>query len=97
MTNDMNLGPYVSLLRRFIAGDISANEFEGRYLRTFKEDLTRRPRRIYDTLDRLFGDVDAFVADDDLRDDGDLDESGLLASARRTLSDLEHLEPRQTL
>ncbi len=92
MEDRFRIAPYLCLLRSFLCGEIGASEFEDLYLRTFKNDPASRPREVFLVLDRLFGDVDAFVADDDLRDEEDLDEAGLLAAAGRALSDLERFE-----
>lgn len=86
------IAPYLALIRAFVAGEVGTNEFEGQYLQMFKSDETVRPRRIFRVLDHLFADVDAFVIEDDLREEGDLDEQGLLAAARRALDDLEAFE-----
>lgn len=72
----------------FVDGSIGAQQFERDYLALFKGDQIRRSEREFLLLDQLFADVDAFVADPALRDEGDLDAEQLLASARRTLAEL---------
>ena len=92
MDDRFSLAPYLSLLRAHVGGQITSADFEARYLRAFKEDMTQRPNELYVLLDRLFADVDAFVGEDDLRDQGDLDESELRAATLQTLTALERFE-----
>lgn len=73
--------PYVDLIDQFLSGGCSAIEFETEYLRVFTDDDAERPDKVFRVLDRLFAEVDAFVADPELRDEGDLDEEGLRAAA----------------
>lgn len=84
-----DLRVYVQLLGEFLDQTMGAEEFERRYLALFKGDQARRPQREFLVLDRLFADVDAFVADPALRDEGDLDVEELLAAARRALHALQ--------
>ncbi len=77
MEDRYGLRPYLDLIDDFLTGRVSATEFEGRYLQVFKADSARRPDRVFEVLDRLFADVDAFVAEPQLRDEGDLDEEAL--------------------
>jgi hypothetical protein len=82
--------PYLDLLDLFLAGGITADEFETRYLRRYKADDTRRPDKVFTVLDGLFADVDAYVGDPTLRDPGDLDAEQLrecAAVARRRLAE----------
>lgn len=54
---------YGKLLQRFIQGDLSADEFQLRYLDMFKQEGGRLSEPLFELLDRLFGDVDAFCGD----------------------------------
>jgi hypothetical protein len=69
--------PYLDLIDDFLASRTAATEFESRYLRLFKTDSVRRPDRVFQVLDELFADIDSFVSDPELRDEGDLDEAAL--------------------
>ncbi len=89
MADRYALSQYLDLMDEFLSGRASAAEFEERYLKKFKADSFRRPRRIFDVLDRLFAEVDSYVADPSLRDPGDLDDEMLIdrvAHARERLS-----------
>lgn len=54
---------YISLLQRFIQGDLPADEFQLQYLNMFKQETRRLSGPLFELLDRLFGDVDAFCGD----------------------------------
>ena len=71
------LTPYRNLLSSFVIGKISATDLENQYFSLYKNDTTLFPDEEFFILDKLFGDIDAFVADPDLRDENDLDEEGL--------------------
>ena len=51
----------------------------------YDEDQTDIPAFAWRALNELFLDTDAYCADPDLRDENDLDEKQLLASAQRAL------------
>ena len=59
--------PYGILVRLFVDGRITAEEFEVIFLRLYKADPTSWSGEVFDVLDRLFGDVDAFSGDERLR------------------------------
>lgn len=61
------VAPYAILLRLFVAGAMSADEFEVVFLRLYKSDATDWPPELFDVLDRLFADVDDYCADPALR------------------------------
>ncbi len=75
------LKDYFSLLELFQSGRITAQEFETRYLQLFKSDNRLFPEAIFEVLNGLFSDVDAFVADPKPRRLNDLDDKQLLASS----------------
>jgi hypothetical protein len=79
---------YISLITSFIDGDIPVCDFEKQYLDMFKNETDTLSEIEYEALDFLFSSVDVFCADDDLRDDDDIDEKQLLDDARITLSKL---------
>ena len=61
------LGNYRDLIPRFVIGDISADEFETKYLARFKDDPKQVIGEEFDILDELFNDVDDYVSDPTLR------------------------------
>ena len=54
----------------------------------FKEETRVLPEDVYDALNNLFLDVDAYCGDVSLRDDEDLDEEDLVASVKEALKKL---------
>lgn len=70
---------YKSLLASFLAGSLSANEFCSVYIDRFKGE-DELSEKVFELLDELFGDVDAFTTDSNLlapRPDFYLDEAQL--------------------
>lgn len=88
MNASENLEQYILIITQFVAGDISASKFETSYLSMFKNETEVFPEHIYDVLNNLFLDVEAYCSDPELRDDEDLDENDLLSSAKDALSNL---------
>ena len=82
------LEPYILLITQFVAGDVTADQFEASYMDMFKNESREIPDDIYDVLNDLFSDLDVYCGDPDLRDDEDLDESALLSSAEEALRKL---------
>ena len=88
---------YHGLISSFVDGKKAAGEFEAEFLREFKQETVRFGALIFDALDELFADVDAYCADPDLRDDDDLDEEQLRRSATRAREILSaNLEANRT-
>lgn len=58
---------YRDLIRRFVNGAISADEFEADYLARFKDDPNQVTGEEFDILDELFADVDDYASDPTLR------------------------------
>jgi Bacterial self-protective colicin-like immunity len=56
------------LIRRFVNGDIAADEFEADYLARFKDDTNQVTGEEFDILDELFAYVDDYVSDPTLRE-----------------------------
>jgi len=74
---------YRDLIRRFVVGDISADEFEVDYLARFKDDPNQVIGDEFDILDGLFADVDDYVSDPNLREStGGISGEELRARAR---------------
>lgn len=83
------LDPYIELLAAFLEqGSIDSATFETRFFELFKADETMFPDEEFLVLDKLFGDLDTFEPNPDLRDEGDLDEQELRASATEALTRL---------
>jgi hypothetical protein len=61
------LATYRKLIRSFVDGGISADEFEARFLSQFKDDRNQVTGDEFDVLDGLFADVDAYVSEPALR------------------------------
>lgn len=61
------IAPYAILLRLFIDGRITGEEFEVVFLPLFKQDATDWPPDTFDVLDSFFADVDDFCPDPALR------------------------------
>lgn len=85
------LSEYRDLIRDFVDRGISVGEFERRYLRMFKDDPTIRSEDEYGILNQLFGDVDAFSPDPELRSTDAVDEEQLRAAAQSALVALSKL------
>ena len=87
----VQLNSYIELLHLFLNGQISAVDFEQRFLALYRDDKTMRPDNEFSILDQLFGDVDAFCADDSLREIGDLNEVQLRERSSVALKALKSL------
>ena len=79
---------YIRAISSFVAGEMTALEFETQYLSLYKSDALVRADEAESILFDLFSDVDAFVADPELRGPQDLDEHQLRERARVALEGL---------
>ena len=79
---------YILLLTQYINGNITASQFEAAYLDMFKAEASKLQEDVYEVLNNLFLDVDSYCSDPVLRDDEDLDDEGLLSSAKEALTKL---------
>lgn len=61
------LEPYVDHLRRFVAGELSADDFAEFYDRVYLADQGHVTVDVFDAMDRMFAEVDAYVSDPELR------------------------------
>ena len=86
--NASELSPYIDLMKSFLANKIDAHEFEDRYLSMFKEDTTDWTEEEYENLNYLFGEIDAFTPDPELRNENDIDEDQLREVTKMTLARL---------
>jgi hypothetical protein len=91
---DQSVLPYVELIRRFVDGRISASTFESDYLRMFKNEKTFFAPHVFEVLDELFADVDAFCPDPALRSEGDLSEEQLRVKCAEVLNKLGYVGNR---
>ncbi len=82
---------YIDLTENFIGQKFSAAEFQEKYLNIFKNETAIFPEPIFEVLDRLFADADAFCADPGLRDEDDSDENELLEKSEAALNELKLL------
>lgn len=73
-----DLSEYLTLMDAFVLRRMSAGEFETKYLALFKNENRHFGSPIFEVLDKLFGDVDAYVSDPALRRSEDLGEEELL-------------------
>ena len=83
------IGAYAKLIREFLGRTIDALTFEQLYLNMFKNEKSVLPPEVFETLDGLFADVDAFCPDAAIRGEDDLDEQQLRESCRKALKKLE--------
>jgi|SRR5215217_5748186 len=90
----INLTPYIHLMESFVENKIDAGEFERSYLLMFKNDTTNWTDAEYEDLNYLFGEVDAFCADPELRSENDIDEDQLREAAKMTLAKLLNSDRR---
>lgn len=68
---------YATLARSFVNDEISASQFEDAYLTLFRNETKYLPKEFASPINEIFYDVDAYVADPALREDGDLDDEQL--------------------
>lgn len=83
------LAGYEPLIRRFVRGEMSADEFEANFLSFFKNDKNQVVSEEFEVLDGLFADVDEYVGDPRLRAaGGGLDAEELRSRALRAYTHL---------
>ncbi|MEX0921895.1 MAG: colicin immunity domain-containing protein [Rhodovibrionaceae bacterium] len=87
----MDIKKYIKLLESYTSHNISSLEFETQYLKLFKIEPEGMPEDIYDLLNNLFINVDAYCDNSSIRDEEDLGPHELLDSARETLGKLRSL------
>lgn len=54
---------YLRLLNEFIAGGATANAFRDKYVELFKGECRELDNLVYEVLEEIFGDCDAFSDD----------------------------------
>jgi self-protective colicin-like immunity protein len=79
----VDLVQYVILIRAFLEGRLTGQEFQMLYFAVFKSDSKRRPTEIFNILDGLFTEIDDYCSDDAVRQRvGGIDEQELRARTR---------------
>jgi hypothetical protein len=86
--SDRGLAPYLELLEAFLGARTPTTEFERRYLELFKSDNEIRPDKVFEILDGLFADVDAFSMEFGDEDDN-LTETQLRERAAKAYRELQ--------
>ncbi len=57
-----DVSPYMTLLKQYLEGSLSDEEFQRQWIHTFRMDATPRPTTDFQILNSLFGDVDGVIA-----------------------------------
>lgn len=86
---------YEMLINRFIEGAMSPEEFQCAYLAQFKNEERKLDEPLFELLDALFGDVDAFTIDQELFEENPafyLDEAALRERTAQALKRLIQLK-----
>ena len=91
---DTGLRPYLELLETFLETRTTTGEFERRYLDLFKADNQIRPEPVFEILDGLFADVDAYSVEFG-EDEDNLTEAQLRERAARAYRELRSYVDRQ--
>ena len=92
MTAD-RLAFYTTLVRAFVRGEMPVGAFERQYLAAFKAEPADLPPPLYDVLEQLFSDVDAYSPDcaSGRETAFVISEAGLRERAAAALASLEQL------
>lgn len=91
----MHSNKYKQLIEDFLTERITVDVFESRYLKSFIGDTfgdTPEHEILYEILNDLFLDVDAYCGDPTLRGEDDLDEAQLRQKAQNALFALNSLK-----
>lgn len=80
--------PCIRLMEAFLIGELPVAAFERQYLDTFSADDTHRPEPLYEILNEVFLDVDAYYPDPAIRGKLDIDEEELRGRVERSLANL---------
>ncbi|MBY3986903.1 hypothetical protein HQO84_14070 [Rhodococcus fascians] len=82
---------FIPTIEAFVDGSHTADVFEEACLRLVKRTPGILEREVSEIVNGLFGDVDAYIGEDRLRGDGDLDAGQLLICATGALKKLRQL------
>lgn len=91
---------YEDILGRFLEGTISAEEFQRAFLGQFKNENRHLNDQLFELLDGLFSDVDAFTTDPELVAENPrfyLDEAMLREKTSHALKQLIQLQQENNL
>lgn len=80
-----HLSKYTRLIRDFIGQRTTAQQFESAFLGMFKSEDVAFDQPVFEILNDLFTDVDAFCGDPALRNVDDLDEDQLREACKNAL------------
>jgi len=86
------LVPYVALLKAFVSGRLSGDEFEPLFLSIFKNDRNLDRGAAFAVLERLFAAVDEYAPEDVRARIGGIGEDAMKDEARVALNALERVE-----
>jgi hypothetical protein len=84
---------YIDIIRPYLAGMTTSEQFERNYLDAFKHESIPMTSAVYTILNDLFGVVERYCGDVNLRGPEDADEAELRTAAGEALSQLEGLAP----
>lgn len=88
-TKDIEIiNEYEELLNDYIRGEVKNDNFQYLFMNCGKNDLGIS-EKLYDITQELFYDVEEFCIYPELRDEGEIDEEGLMKSVKRTLRKLQ--------
>ena len=79
------LGPIIPLTARFVAGEISGEDYEVAFFRLYQELPVTANEALFEAGERYFGSVEDHVADEQLREPGDVTTDQLREKARDLL------------
>lgn len=69
--------PYEELLRKFVAAEVDADTFQTEFMTTYLSLDDDYGYDVFKVVDGFFADVDSYVAEERLREPGDLSEAEL--------------------
>lgn len=69
-----SLKDFIGLIYLFVNREISGEQFQEKYLQYFLRENPYEEGSVYEILNDVFWDVEDFVSDSNLLDDGDIDE-----------------------
>jgi hypothetical protein len=93
MIDKVVIPEYESLIEAFLNRQITVAEFERVYLDKYLSDNRDYSEELFQSLDWLFAEVDAYT-DHPEKDDDDIDEDQLRVSCTETLKELQALKER---
>lgn len=87
--------PYLGLIKEFVAGNLSVRYFQDLYFDVFKQERRELTEDVYEWLDNLFCELDAYTDDEDFARDNPkycIDEKRLREIALKTMIALKQYE-----